>query len=307
MLAAVPATAQINDTYVIPAAANASGGFGTRWATRFSVFNPQLDHALRISVTFIPTGGAQGIEELIDVPPNSLAFSNNILGDLFGVSGTGALLVASFAEDNPAVPDDVLSRAFLVTTDTYNNSASGTYGQTISGTWTGLLDYDDDGISSVAHNVRNSGNWRTNIGAVNLGRCSVTVRVNAYDVDGNVILHQAPLVIPPLAHLQDRLPVVVDNATVEFFVEDPCTADDDLYAVVFPYTSTIDNRSGDPTYQSPTLLASPGILFAKPGKIDPTAVGKKIGSSYARNIRPHVERRHSARLIRTTQGWQITK
>ncbi len=303
---AIPAMAQVNDTYVIPAAANAQGGFGTRWSTRFSVFNPQT-YPLRISVTFLRSGGTEGIEELINVPANAAASSDNILGQLFGVSGTGSLLVASFPEDNPGVPDDILSRAFLVTSDTYNDDPSGTYGQTIEGTWTGLLDYDDDQISSIAHGIRNTGSFRTNVGAVNLGRCSVTVRINVYDFDGNKILNQAPFTVPPLGHIQDRLPIAVDDGTVEFFVDDPCSADDERYAVVFPYTSTIDNRSGDPAYQSPTLLASPSILYAKPGKIDPTALGKKIDSSYVRGIRAHVERRNSAKLNRTPQGWQITR
>jgi hypothetical protein len=306
-LAAIPAMAQVNDTYVIPAAGNAAGGFGTRWATRFSVFNPQLDYGLRISITFLPTGGAEGIEELIDVPANSLAVSDNILDELFDVSGTGSLLVAAFAEDNPGVPNDVLSRSFLVSSETYNNSSTGTYGQTIEGTWVGLLDFDDDGISSAAHGIRNSGNFRTNIGAVNLGRCSVTVRVNVYDFNGDKVLNQAPFVVPPLGHTQDRLPIGINNATVEFFVDDPCSSDDDLYAVVFPYTSTIDNRSGDPSYQSPKLIASPSILYAKGAKIEPTALGKKIDSSYVRGIRDHVQRRNSGRLVKTAEGWQITR
>src|SRR5687768_3682704 len=94
--AAVPMMAQVNDTYVIPAAAHARGGFGAHWMTRFSVFNPWLDYPLRISVTFVPSGGAPGIEELIDLPPNSSAFSDNILLDLFGVqNGSGSLLVAT--------------------------------------------------------------------------------------------------------------------------------------------------------------------------------------------------------------------
>jgi hypothetical protein len=306
--AAVPMMAQVNDTYVIPAAANARGGFGSHWMTRFSVFNPWLDYTLRISVTFVPTGGAEGDEWFIDVPPNSLAYSDNILFDLFGVeSGSGSLLVATFAEDNPGVPDDVLARSFLVTTDTFNNHSSGTYGQTIAGTWTGLLDYEHDQISSVAHGIRNSGKWRTNVGALNLGRCEVTLRVNVYDADGNTILHQAPFTVPPLGHIQHGLPVAVENGTVEFFSHDPCFEDDDLYAIVFPYTSTIDGQSNDPTYQSPTLLASAGVLFAKGKKVDPTALGKKIDSTYARNVRAQAERRGLASLKKMDKGWAITQ
>lgn len=306
--AAVPMMAQVNDTYVIPAAANARGGFGAHWMTRFSVFNPWLDYTLRVSVTFVPTGGGAGDEWFIDVPPNSLAYSDNILLDLFGVeSGSGSLLVAAFAEDNPGVPDDVLARSFLVTTDTFNNHPSGTYGQTIAGTWTGLLDYEHDQISSVAHGIRNSGKWRTNVGALNLGRCEVTIYVNVYDADGNKILNQAPFKVPPLGHIQHGLPIAVENGTVEFFSSDPCFEDDDLYAIVFPYTSTIDGQSNDPTYQSPTLLASAGVLFAKGKKVDPTAFGKKIDSAYARNVRAQAERRGLASLKKSDKGWAITQ
>src|SRR5688500_3352342 len=83
----LPVAAQVNDTYVIPAAANVSGNFGTRWMTQFSVFNPQLDLPLVVSVTFLPTGGGVGFEELIELPPNSLAYSDNLLFDLFEVQG----------------------------------------------------------------------------------------------------------------------------------------------------------------------------------------------------------------------------
>lgn len=313
LLISLPAAAQVNDTYVIPAVANTPGGFGTHWMTRFSVFNPQVDWPLVVSVTFIPTGGAVGIEELIELPPNSLAYSDNLLEDLYGVRGGGSLLVATFAEDNPGVPNDVISRAFLVTTDTYNNSRAGTFGQTINGVWTGLLDYDFDGISAVAHGIRNVQRlgWRTNVGAVNLGRCNVNLLVSVYDADGRRILNQHRFGVPPLGHIQDTLPVEVDSGTVEFFLEDPCVNDEDAYAVVFPYTSTIDQLSGDPAYQYPTLLASPGSIFAKSGKsafkIDPLNVGKKIDASYARGVRATAERRGKAKLVRNEKGWQISR
>lgn len=307
-LASLPALAQVNDTYVIPVSANARGAFGTHWLTRFSLFNPHFDYELNVSLTFLPTGGATGDEVLIEIPPNSLFYSSNILEEAFGVtSGSGALLVAAFAEDNPGVEDSILALSFLVTSDTFNNHPSGTYGQTIPGVWAGLLDYDVDPISSVAHGIRNSGVWRTNIGAVNLGSCQATLLVSVYDVDGNTILNEAPFSIPPYGHIQDRLPVAVNNGTVEFYVHDPCAKDDDRFAVVFPYTSMIDQRTGDPTYQNPTLLAEPNVLFAKPQKIDPLTVGKKIDASYARKVRAQANRRGSVKLTRQENGWQIAK
>lgn len=312
LLASLPATAQVNDTYVIPASANASGGNNTKWLTQFSIFNPHLDHKLWVSVTFMPSGGRTGIEELVPVPANSIAYSDDILRDLFDVTGdTGSLLVATFKEDNPGVPDTILARSFLVTSNTYNDDPSGTYGQTIPGTFTGLLDIDTDGISAVAHNIRNDNRpdgWRTNIGALNLGRCSVALRVSVFDADGRTLLDRAAMTLPPLGHLQQRLPVSVERGSIEFSVEDPCVENNDLYAVVFPYTSTIDALSGDPTYQSPTLLAGPGDLLSKKAlNADPTAVGKKIDSAYARGVRAQAERRGTATLTKGSTGWKITR
>lgn len=309
-LVSLPAAAQLTDTYVIAAAANVGGSNNTRWLTQLSIFNPHLDYSLNVSVTLLRTGGAQGPEKLIRVPPNSTFITDDAIGDVFGLSsGSGALLLGTFPDDNPGVEDSVLARGFLVTSNTYNNSSAGTYGQTIPGVWTGLLDVDSDGILSVAHGIDNSSRlkFRTNIGAVNLGRCSVTVGVSVFDADGRTILDNAPLFVPPFGHIQDRLPISVEGGSVEFTVQDPCADDDAKYAVVFPYTTTIDDLSGDPRYQTPTLLATPNILFAKKANVDPTTLGTKITSAYGRQVRDAAIREGRVTLTRSERGWQVAR
>jgi hypothetical protein len=286
---ALPLAAQVNDTYVIPATGNTPGANDTRWATQLSLFNPHIDYDLTVSVVFLPTGGDAPLEVLVDVPRNGSTSSDNVISEWFNRSGTGSLLAATFPEDNSGVPNDIISRSFLVVANTYNNARSGTYGQTIPGTWTGLQDIDTDGISSISHLIFNDDRiaYRTNVGAVNLGRCSVTLYVSAYDQDGKTVLNNAPFILPPMGHLQQRLPATIDRGTVEFFVDDPCANDQKNYAVVFPYTSTIDNLSGDPSYQSPVLLASPSVLFKMGVKSQAAAssIGKKIDLSFARRAR----------------------
>ena len=260
LLAAAAADAQVNDTYVVPAAGNLPGASGTQWKTQLSLFNPQT-YALKISVTLLPTGGANGQSVLINVPANSGALYDNALADLFHYQGGGALLAATFPEDNPTVPNDVVSRSFLVNSETYNSTSSGTYGQTIPGTWaTWLGDYATDGISAIAHGIRNTNGpgWRTNIGAVNLGRNNVLMRLTLYDYNGNTVVKDLPFNLPPLAHFQDRLPIALDRGSIEFFVDDP-THD----AKVFPYVSSVDQLSGDPKYQTPVLLAGASTIFGK--------------------------------------------
>lgn len=308
----VPALAQLSDTYVIPAAANAPGANGTRWLTQLSIFNPHLDYALNVSVTLLPTGGAEGPEKLIKIPANSTFITDDAMRDIFNRSGSGAILLATFPEDNPGVENKVISRAFLVTSNTYNNSSQGTFGQTIPGTFTGLMDIDTDGITAVAHGIDNSSRlrFRTNVGAVNLGPGVVTLYVSVYDADGRRLLNEAPMTLPPYGHLQDRLPVTVEGGSVEFLLEDPF-ADTNDYAVVFPYTSTIDDISGDPRYQTPVLLATTGTLYGKKGAtaslVDPTQFGKKIDSSYARKVREHATREGSVTLERGERGWIVAK
>jgi hypothetical protein len=277
----------VNDTYVIPAAANVPGAFGTRWMTQFSVFNPQ-SYPLRIDVVYVPTGGGQGLDATFDVPANAVAFSDNILADLFDLGGSGALLVAAFPEDNPGVENSVIARAFLVTSDTFNNSPTGTFGQTIPGVWAGLMDFQSDGITAIAHGIRNVSKqgWRANVGAVNLGRQNVRLLVSVYDIDGNTILNKARFDIPPMGHIQDGLPVQVDRGAVEFFLDDATQK-----AVVFPYVSVIDQLSGDPTYFSPTLLATPKVLFNKQAAaaMNTTAIGRKITIDDARAVRENAK------------------
>ena len=146
---------------------------------------------MKVSVTYLPTDGGKGLEALVTVPANSVAFADNSLLEVFGLTnGSGALVVATFPEDNPGVPDDVVSRAFLVITNTFNNSSNGTYGSTVPGVWSGLQDYSTDGISAIAHGVRNIAKfgWRTNFGAVNLGSTQVTLRINANNAFNHVTI-----------------------------------------------------------------------------------------------------------------------
>ena len=121
---------------------------------------------------------------------------------------------------------------------------------------------------------------------MNLGRQNVRLLVSVYDIDGNTILNKARFDIPPMGHIQDGLPVQVDRGAVEFFLDDATQK-----AVVFPYVSVIDQLSGDPTYFSPTLLATPKVLFNKQAAaaMNTTAIGRKITIDDARAVRENAK------------------
>lgn len=254
------AMAQVSDIYIIPAISDQPGALGTRWVTSFQVFNPQ-PYELVVTLTFVPQGGGEATTGGIELPANSTAAWDNLLADGFELpERAGSLIVSVDPENNAGVQDDIAARAVVVQSRTFNNSSNGTYGQGIDGAMTGLLDVElDNGLTAIATGVQNGANtgFRTNVGALNLGRSSVTMMVVGYDVDGNEV-GRAPFILPPTGHAQDRLPVNGSDLTIEFWVEDPLPDASDF---VFPYASVVDDRSGDATYLDPKLLALPGALF----------------------------------------------
>ncbi|MGH9456611.1 MAG: hypothetical protein ACRD2J_03110 [Thermoanaerobaculia bacterium] len=265
LLLSVPAAAQISDVYVIPAAANTPGALNTYWATSFFIMNPQ-GHDLTVTLTFVPAGGEPGLTFDFDIGANQTLYGMNILGeDGFGVTNAaGSLLVAVFPEKNPTLPDEITARAFVVQTRTYNVLGSGaTVGQGIRGAITGLVDFDLDGISAIAPGVLSegtSGDFRTNVGAVNLSDFSATLNVTVWDVNGNS-LGTFPLQLPPTGFVQDPLPIATDQpVSLEFVVQFPAGVSPGFTDLIFPFASVIDNDTGDPTYYDPTLLATPATI-----------------------------------------------
>ncbi|HUO84270.1 MAG TPA: hypothetical protein VM534_04065 [Thermoanaerobaculia bacterium] len=303
---ASPLSAQVNDTYVIPAVAWTPGDAGTLWASSLDVFNPQ-QYLLTVTLVFLPSHGTPGSVVFLDIPPNESFHTENVLPEWFArpLGSGGSLLLATFAEDNPGVPDTAAALAFLVSSRTYNNDSRGTFGQNIPGTWAyGLYDYEFDGLSAITAGVQNWGTpgingFRTNVGAVNLGDWSVSLLLVVYDEFGRLVADDLEFRIPPMAHEQARLPVGVVNGTVEFFLDDDAPLDPDQLSLVFPYVSIADNKSGDAVYREPQLLANPDIFFKGSGVTGESATG--IGGTLDKD-RVRVALQKAARIGRVSRA-----
>jgi len=291
----------VNDTYIIPIVGSVSGANNTRWSSELYVFNPQ-SHALRVTAVYLPSGGGEGPQIDFTVQPNQTAFTPNLVDDLFNRRGTtGGLILAVFPEKNPGVPNDALSRSFVTSTKNFNNASSGTFSQPVPGVWAGLQDVDFDGISAISAGARENGTlltgYRTNIGAVNLGRGAVRLYLDVFDANGVKVGSALPFDVPPLGHIQDRLPVAFINVgSIEFYVQDPFVDDPSKRAMVFPYATVIDNRSGDPLFLSPTLLAAAGDLF-KDGVQAKRSQPKQLDLEMARRATEGAKSLGEARLV----------
>ena len=150
-------------TYWIPVVANLSGSGGSKFYSDLGLLNRGSGTA-SVELTYYGSGGAIQGTRSESVGANRQRILTNILG-LMGKTGKGAMKVSS-------------NQPLTVTSRTYNQATSGTFGQ-----------YYDSYVSSqalstgqsmvLAHLTQNS-KYRSNIGVLNIGSGSVTVRITLY-------------------------------------------------------------------------------------------------------------------------------
>ncbi len=248
---APPAAAQLSLQWIVPAAANTAGLNGTYWHTDLSVHNPH-SFELPVILQFLPsnTDNRQADTLYLTIEPWATFNLWDVLGaDYFAIDGTGAILV--FADwELPCDPAEDCD--FLVTSRTYTldpGGASGEYGQTIPGssTWVGI----DWSTLGYAAGILNDGlNFRTNIGIASWSADWTSVVVDVQDTDG-AILESLTMDVPPFGHIQQRLLTTLEGGSLVFWLED---GPDD--ALVFGYSSVVDETTGDASFQ----LAQPSTV-----------------------------------------------
>jgi hypothetical protein len=118
---------------------------------------------------------------------------------------------------------------------------SGEFGQTIGGrsAWRGV----DWWTFGYAAGILNDGvDFRCNIGVASWSAEGVVVQVDVQS-DGGEILASEELRVRPFGHQQRRLATRVGGGSLVFYlVQGP----DD--ALVYPYASVVDQRTGDPSF-----------------------------------------------------------
>ncbi len=219
-------------TYLVPASAHVSGLGGTSWVSDVVIFNGANSPAY-VNLYYLPGNqdhrGRTGKQ--VFVPVRASVTLADVLGTTFGQSsGSGSLYLGS-------------DRSLVVTSRTYNNAPSGTYGQFIAGRPTGTAIQ----ANQVAHLIQltRSGDYRTNIGFANASGTAITVSVDLYGSDGSLIAARSyPL--EPWGFYQKTDPIGT-NVSDAYALVSSSTAG----ARFFTYASVIDNRTGDPVCITP--------------------------------------------------------
>lgn len=245
-----PITSPGDHVVVVPAAARAPGAAGTSWVTDLVLHNPGPTAAT--ANLFFMAGGSDNTATAgrqVQAPAGASIRLGDVVGSLFGLTDSGgAVLVGSDVE-------------LLISSRTYNDASSGTFGQFIPGLpLTAAV--GADGQPWLVQ-LTGTDRFRTNVGFANPTSAELAASVELYDATG-AFLGRRRLTVEPYGWRQL-------NGVVESIAGG---SHEDVRALVatttagarfFCYASVVDNSSGDPVF----IL--PGELFAGVQYITATA------------------------------------
>jgi hypothetical protein len=247
-LVIVPAAIVDAATYtrVVPVAASNEGLYGTHWSTDLSIFSRAEDQWITVQISFM--ADADGDEAPTQVPvqiaPLSVVDINDVVADLFGGQGTGAIRLES---DHP----------FEATSRTFNDGGgTGVHGEGIPAVDPATYLTPEDPIGPApywmllgAGNRPGADGERTNIGMVNLFPSQTEVRIELFDPESGEWLGPVTVELGPCGWLQQNL---FDMFGVEEWeVDNTMVAVAGLRYDVYAYLSRVDNLSGDGTFIMP--------------------------------------------------------
>ena len=212
--------------YWVPASAHASGNLGSVWRTDLGLFNP----------------GGTGVSARIDFHDGNTVHSlSRSLGP-----GSGALLedVVGMVGVNAAGALEILTDGELhVTSRTYNQGSSGTFGQYLGGVDPafGL----GTGQEAALPQLREDAAFRTNIGLLNTSNTNAVVRVELFDGTGTA-LHTFTRTLSPGVLRQENQPFR-NLAGRSDLARASAVVTVTSGSGVLAYASVIDNSTQDPT------------------------------------------------------------
>jgi len=218
----------------IAAAAHATGIGTSFWQTDVALLNPG-------------TSTAQGTLELypadtdnrqrtttplaIQLGPGQSARLRDVVRTAFGQSSrVGALALA------------VASGELVVTSRTYNQATTGTYGQFIAAV--SERDAVSAGETATLVQLRRTAGFRTNVGMVNLTESAIRLHADYYRSDGTFI-GSATYDLPPLAFHQQNNAIPGTADVVGGFAQITCETQGGQFLA---YASVVDNGSDDPVF-----------------------------------------------------------
>ena len=220
------------DWYIIPAAASNPGVNGTYWRLDISILNPYSWRPITVKMWFLAEKKDNSIAPVkaFTINPGAQVTLADVVGSQFGVTGKGALLL-----------DTADGAYFTTNARSYTTSSGGTYGHEVPGQYM----VRGPNAKAFTAGIRVDSVFRTNIGAVNGSRSSITVRADVLDTVGSIAgsytfnlppFGTEQVAVSSFSSLQGpgsiRWTCVSSNSGVEWVA----------------YATPVDNASGDAIY-----------------------------------------------------------
>jgi PKD repeat protein len=243
---------------LVSAAAQQNGIGGTAWRTELSLFNAGSQGA-NVNALYIPTAGASVITRSFFLAPKQSAIYANTLLDLFGIAnGAGAVAIEATSASESA--------QLRVTSRTFTNGSSGTYGQSVPDVRSSDLE-----ATLYLTGMQSNAAYRTNVGLVNRGASNVNATATLYDGNGSTI-STVNVTIPANNFQQSSLVTFFPEAEGRSFSALSMRVTTSSQDVVTAFASVIDNNSQDPVYMQ-AMPARGGSSITIP------AVGRANGAN----------------------------
>jgi len=227
----------VSDVLYVPAAAHVAGAAGTDWRTDLEVLSAGTVQA-SYRIDFLPAFQDNRNPEyvLLALDAGSSVRYRDVLESLFEASGTGALRLA------------IGTGEVMVTSRTYNQSASLTYGQFIPGmTMDEALGAGQRArLIQLSYSPASDHGFRTNLGFASASGETTEVVVMLYRGDGTLIGTRSYTLLPYTYYQETNAFASVTSDEVDngFAV----VQSDSATAAYFAFASVVDNRSGDPIF-----------------------------------------------------------
>jgi hypothetical protein len=155
---------------IVPVVASNSGLNGTWWRSEVSVVNLG-ESAADVTVEFHPANGGEVGTLDIAIGGGEAHFMPDIVSTTFGGTGTGWLRLTSPAS------------GLYVSSRTFNDDPSGTYGQIVPATAVADLFTSDD--VAVLPGLRSADGFRTNLGVTSVAEVATELEVRVIGADGS--------------------------------------------------------------------------------------------------------------------------
>jgi len=220
--------------YMIPGSAHIAGLGGTTWVSDLVVYNlGEAEAGVEAYFLKRDTDNAAATGTFFLVDAGSSLLLGDVVWDFFGESSTsGAIFICS---DQP----------LMVSSRTYNDAPSGTYGQHIGGSPV-LTGIPGDHRAYLFQLTRND-DFRTNIGFANALPSQLELDVTLHDAQG-AELKTVQVSVPPHGFVQ-KTDILGSDVPDAYAIVKATTSE----ARYFAYASIIDNHTGDPTFVTPEI------------------------------------------------------